>query len=227
MMNITLMDAILFLVIMFISQTTSLRFYVPPNGKKCLKEEIHKNVVVTGSYEFADTTGYITSVHVTDTRGHTLYQRERFTETSGKFAFTADEYDIFEICFSTHLPPNVRDGNREVYLEMKRGVEAKNYNAVAEAEQLKPLEVELRRLEDLSDSIVQDFAYMRQREEEMRTTNESTNSRVLYLSIFSMLCLLSLAIWQREILKKVDNAKYRSCCILDGLRFLIGNYISD
>ena len=31
---------------------------------------------------------------------------------------------------------------------------------------------------------------MRQREEEMRDTNESTNSRVLYFSIFSMCCLL-------------------------------------
>ncbi|EFO28301.1 transmembrane protein [Loa loa] len=206
-MRIKHLDAILLLVILLISQTASIRFYVPPNGKKCLKEEIHKNVVVTGSYEFADTTGHISSVHVTDTRGHTLYQRERFTETSGKFAFTADEYDIFEICFSTHLPPNVRGGNREVYLEMKRGVEAKNYNAVAKAEQLKPLEVELRRLEDLSDSIVQDFAYMRQREEEMRSTNESTNSRVLYLSIFSMLCLLSLAIWQVLYLRRYFKAK--------------------
>ena len=33
------------------------------------------------------------------------------------------------------------------------------------------MEVELKRLEDLSESIVQDFAYMRQREEEMRDTN--------------------------------------------------------
>ncbi|KIH58941.1 hypothetical protein ANCDUO_10843 [Ancylostoma duodenale] len=79
---------------------------------------------------------------------------------------------------------------------MKHGVEAKNYDDIAKAEKLKPLEVELRRLEDLSDQIVKDFAFMRQREEEMRNTNESTNSRVLYLSIFSMLCLLSLAAWQ-------------------------------
>jgi len=50
-------------------------------------------------------------------------------------------------------------------------VEAKNYEDLAKAEKLKPLEVELRRLEDLSDSIVQDFVYMRQREEEMRDTN--------------------------------------------------------
>jgi hypothetical protein len=33
------------------------------------------------------------------------------------------------------------------------------------------MEVELKRLEDLSESIVNDFAYMRAREEEMRDTN--------------------------------------------------------
>lgn len=60
---------------------------------------------------------------------------------------------------------------REIYLDMKRGVEAKNYDDLAKAEKLKPLEVELRRLEDLSESIVADFTYMRKREEEMRSTN--------------------------------------------------------
>lgn len=33
------------------------------------------------------------------------------------------------------------------------------------------MEVELKKLEDLSESIVNDFAYMRSREEEMRDTN--------------------------------------------------------
>lgn len=35
--------------------------------------------------------------------------------------------------------------------------------------------MELKRLEDLSEAIVQDFAYMRQREEEMRDTNGKKN----------------------------------------------------
>lgn len=42
---------------------------------------------------------------------------------------------------------------------------------IAEVGRLKPLEVELQKLEDLSESIVKDFAYMRQRESEMRDTN--------------------------------------------------------
>ena len=108
----------------------------------------------------------------------------------GKFAFTTDDYDVYEICFLSRVPPSVRGQRHEIYLNVKHGVEAKNYEGLGDANKLKPLEVELKRLEDLSLSIVQDFAYMRQREEEMRDTNESTNSRVLYFSIFSMCCLL-------------------------------------
>ena len=96
-----------------------------------------------------------------------------------------------------------------VYLNVKHGVEAKNYEGLGDANKLKPLEVELKRLEDLSLSIVQDFAYMRQREEEMRDTNESTNSRVLYFSIFSMCCLLG----NYELFDTLTNNFYhRSFC---------------
>ncbi|CAJ0922964.1 unnamed protein product, partial [Mesorhabditis belari] len=185
----------------------AIRFNVPPNGKQCLKEEIHKNIVVTGEYEVTEGVGYSQSIHVTDTRGHTLYKRENFHDVKGKFAFTTEEYDIFEICVSNHAPQNQVGEKREVSLIMKHGVEAKNYEELAKAEKLKPLEVELRRLEDLSDAIVKDFAFMRQREEEMRNTNESTNSRVLYLSIFSMLCLLGLAMWQVLFLRNYFKAK--------------------
>ncbi|CAJ0589207.1 unnamed protein product [Cylicocyclus nassatus] len=195
-------------LLVLIEICNALRFNVPANNKKCLKEEIHKNIVVTGEYEISEAAGYSASVHVTDTRGHTLYKREKFHETKGKFAFTTDEYDIFEICISNHAPAGTGQGQaREVSLKMKHGIEAKSYDDIAKAEKLKPLEVELRRLEDLSDQIVKDFAFMRQREEEMRNTNESTNSRVLYLSIFSMLCLLSLAAWQVMFLRNYFKQK--------------------
>jgi hypothetical protein len=101
----------------------------------------------------------------------------------------------------------MRGSRQEVFLLMKHGVEAKNYENLGDAAKLKPLEVELKRLEDLSESIVQDFAFMRRREEEMRDTNENTNSRVLYFSIFSMCCLLGLATWQVLYLRKYFKSK--------------------
>lgn len=47
----------------------------------------------------------------------------------------------------------------------------KNPFQLGEAQKLKPLEIDLTRLEDLSESIVLDFVYMRKQEEEMRDTN--------------------------------------------------------
>ncbi|CAK5023780.1 unnamed protein product [Meloidogyne enterolobii] len=185
----------------------ALRFTIPTNGRQCIKDEMHRNVIMTGEYEISDAVGHTMTVSVTDTRGHTLYNRENFPETRGKIAFTGDDYDVFEICFKDHGPTQQHKFSREISLQIKHGVEAKNYEDLAKAEKLKPLEVELRRLEDLSDSIVQDFVYMRQREEEMRDTNESTNSRVLYLSIFSMLCLLGLAVWQVLYMRSYFKAK--------------------
>ena len=110
---------------------------------------------------------------VTDTTGHHLVNREN-VEKDGKFAFTTDKYDVFEICFISSVPSNVRGARHEVFLATKHGVEAKNYDGVGEAAKLKPLEVELKRLEDMSESIVQDFAFMRKREVKARNQGVQT-----------------------------------------------------
>jgi len=184
---------------------SGLMFNLEPNARKCLKEEIHKGVLVTGEYDISAQPDQVVDLMVIDTKGQHFVNRENTDK--GKFAFTTDDYDVFEICFLSRVPPNRHGQRHEVFLAMKHGVEAKNYDGLGDAAKLKPLEVELKRLEDLSESIVQDFAHMRQREEEMRDTNESTNSRVLYFSIFSMCCLLALATWQVLYLRKYFKSK--------------------
>lgn len=54
----------LIILLLAVVLVNSLRFYVPPKEKKCLKEEIHKNVVVTGEYEFSQGIQYTGSIHV-------------------------------------------------------------------------------------------------------------------------------------------------------------------
>jgi len=193
------------LAVVIVHSVDSLMFHLEPNQRKCMKEEIHKGVLVTGVYEVNTLPGQNVDMMVTDSKGQHFVNRES-TDT-GKFAFTADDYDVFEICFISRVPHNMKGGRHEVFLQTKHGVEAKSYEGLGDAAKLKPLEVELKRLEDLSESIVQDFAYMRQREEEMRDTNESTNSRVLYFSLFSMCCLLGLATWQVLYLRKFFKSK--------------------
>uniref|UniRef100_A0A4W5MWK7 Transmembrane p24 trafficking protein 10 n=1 Tax=Hucho hucho TaxID=62062 RepID=A0A4W5MWK7_9TELE len=186
--------------------TFSITFHLPVNLRKCLREEIHKDVLVTGEYEVSEQPNAKTHLKITDSSGHILYSKE--DASKGKFAFTTEDYDMFEVCFESKSPLGTgRVPDQLVNLDMKHGVEAKNYEEIAKVEKLKPLEVELRRLEDLSESIVNDFAYMKKREEEMRDTNESTNIRVLYFSIFSMCCLIGLATWQVFYLRRFFKAK--------------------
>eukprot|EP00088_Acartia_fossae_P001594 TRINITY_DN10624_c0_g1_i1.p1 TRINITY_DN10624_c0_g1~~TRINITY_DN10624_c0_g1_i1.p1 ORF type:complete len:211 (+),score=31.24 TRINITY_DN10624_c0_g1_i1:164-796(+) len=201
--KLSILSALFFLV-----GVNSLMFHLEPNARKCLKEEVQKGVLVKGEYEFNELPGQKVGLMITDTKGHHLYNRETIEDSNkGAFAFTSDDHDIYEICFISRVPHNIRGGRHEVFLKAKHGVEAKSYEGLGDAAKLKPLEVELKRLEDLSESIVQDFAYMRQREEEMRDTNESTNSRVLYFSLFSMCCLLGLATWQVLYLRKFFKSK--------------------
>jgi len=183
----------------------SLRFNLEPNNRKCLKEEITKGVLVSGEYEIEKHDGQVVDMIVVDNNGHHFFNKEN--ADAGKFAFTTDNYNVYEICFISRVATNMRGVRHEVALTVKHGPEAKSYDELAKANKLGPLEVELKRLEDLSLSIVQDFAYMRTREEEMRDTNESTNSRVLYFSIFSMCCLLGLATWQVLYLRKYFKSK--------------------
>jgi len=178
-------------------------FKLKPNAEKCLKEEVHKDILVKGNYQIEELANVDVNLKITDSKDHILFQKDEASE--GKFAFTLDQADVFSICFTSKSSGQSRP--IDISLEIKRGVEAKNYDELAKAEELKPLELELRRLEDLTESIVTDFAHMKKREEEMRNTNESTNSRVLYFSIFSMFCLIALASWQVLYLKKYFKSK--------------------
>merc|ERR1712080_214622 len=173
-------------------------------SKKCLKEEVHKNVLVTGEYKVsaAPVKAHLT---VTDTNNHVLYKKD--DAQNGKFAFTTDEYEMFEVCFQSEGAQGEGINDREIFLDVKIGVAAKNYADLQKTEKLKPMELELKKLEDLSEAIVNDFAYMRSMEEEMRDTNESTGDRVLYFSIFSMVCLIGLAVWQIFYLKRYFVSK--------------------
>ncbi|KAL0125301.1 hypothetical protein PUN28_004433 [Cardiocondyla obscurior] len=186
-----------FLAVLLIVQVHGIMFYLEPNSHKCLKEEVHANVLVTGEYEVSEAMGQKANFVVQDSKGHILSQKEDIPYGKIlKFSFVTETYDTFEICFLSRVPSHQRGIKQEVKLITKRGIEAKSYEGIGEAAKLKPVEVELKRLEDLSEAIVQDFARMRKNEEEMRDTNEATNARVLYFSLFSICILFGLSTWQ-------------------------------
>jgi hypothetical protein len=63
---------------------------------------------------------------------------------------------------------------RSIDFTLTIGVEATDTQEMARKEHLKPLEVELRVLESVMDSIVDEMEYLKGREAKMRDTNGNT-----------------------------------------------------
>lgn len=202
-MNVKLSLGLVFMLT--IPYVTSIRWFMHPNTQKCLREELRQNVLVKGDYEIVPIENQVMDYIVRDSKGHILANKQDITK--GKFTFSTENYDMFEICFTSRVPAYQRGVMQEVSLNIKTGIEAKTYEGLGEVAKLKPLELDLKMLEDLSSSIVLDFADMKVRAEEMRNTNESTSKRVHWFSMLSICCLFGLSVWQILYLRRYFKAK--------------------
>lgn len=173
-----------------------IRFYLKPHSKKCLKNEIYSNQLTVGEYEASSLPGTKIDLTITDSQGHIALSREDI-EGKGKFAYTSDKADFYELCFTyTTLPSSeTNPPSREVYVDYRVGAEAKDYQPVDE-DKLSALDLDLNKIQDLTNAIIVDFAYLKKREQEMRDTNDSTNRRLFYQTVTSVIILLVLAGWQ-------------------------------
>lgn len=202
-MNVKLSLGLVFMLT--IPFVTPIRWLMHPNTQKCLREELRQNVLVKGDYEIVPIENQVMDYIVRDSKGHILATKQDITK--GKFTFSTENYDMFEICFTSRVPAYQRGVMQEVSLNIKTGIEAKTYEGLGEVAKLKPLELDLKMLEDLSSSIVLDFADMKVRAEEMRNTNESTSKRVHWFSMLSICCLFGLSVWQILYLRRYFKAK--------------------
>ena len=97
----------------------------------------------------------------------------------------------------THpLTATSKTPTRHVELDIDIGADAKDWSAVQATEKLKPVETELRRIEEMVQEIVQEMEYLRSREQKLRDTNESTNTRVKWFAFGTMGMLVALGAWQ-------------------------------
>ncbi len=54
---------------LFVPSGTGLMFQLNPNSQKCLREEVHKDVLVSGDYEISEVPGQVVDLHVVDSKG--------------------------------------------------------------------------------------------------------------------------------------------------------------
>lgn len=101
---------------------------------------------------------------------------------------------------------------RHVELDIDIGADAKDWSAVQATEKLKPVETELRRMEEMVAEIVAEMDYLRTREQKLRDTNESTNTRVKWFAFGTMGMLVALGAWQVIYLRAYFRYDFEKAC---------------
>ncbi|KAI4155564.1 MAG: hypothetical protein LQ340_000930, partial [Diploschistes diacapsis] len=134
---------------------------------------------------------------IKDTEGNE-YGKAKDIVGERSLAFTSHADAPFDVCFENQLNTkgSVMNPSRHIELDIDIGADAKDWSAIQAMEQLKPVETELRRIEEMVQEIVGEMDYLRGREQKLRDTNESTNERVKWFAFGTMGMLVGLGVWQ-------------------------------
>ncbi len=98
------------------------------------------------------------------------------------------------------------EGPKTIKFRLLSGAEAKPQN-VATKKNIRPLETQVRHLEEIVAGIRRDESWLSRRQEEMRALNESTATQVLWFNIVSIVVLVSMGIIQIWYLKNYFREK--------------------
>ncbi|EFJ31826.1 hypothetical protein SELMODRAFT_74858 [Selaginella moellendorffii] len=191
-----------------LQHSQAIRFDIAPAGTKCVSEDLQTNTLVLANYHIVKAdlphgSNPKINARLTSPYGTTLHFAENKDE--GQFGFTTTEAGNYMACFWMHS--HADNVPASIELDWKFGVAAKDWASIAKKEKLEGLELELRRLEDVVDSIREEMYYLRDKEAEMRGVNETTNARVAWFSIMSLFLCLMVAAWQLWHLKSYFERK--------------------
>ncbi|KAI8669320.1 hypothetical protein NCS57_00746700 [Fusarium keratoplasticum] len=179
--------------------------------ERCIRNFVGKDtlVVVTATIDGFKGDGMMVNLYIRDAVGNE-YGRPKDVVGESRTVFTSHADAAFDVCFENVFTGSKRINNptRHIELDIDIGADAKDWSAIQATEKLKPLEAELRRIEEITTELVNEMEYLRAREQKLRDTNESTNNRVKWFGVATTWLLIGLWAWQIMYLRAYFRSKH-------------------
>lgn len=181
------------------------------NKMRCIRNFVAKDtlVVVTSIVSGSKGDGMVVNLNIKDAVGNE-YGRAKDVVGEQRTVFTSHADAAFDVCYENILDGSkyVQTPQKTVELDVDIGADAKDWSAIQATEKLKPVETELRRIEEMVAEIVGEMDYLRVREQKLRDTNESTNTRVKWFGMLTTFLLIALWAWQIMYLRAYFRSKH-------------------
>ncbi|KAK7196903.1 COP-coated vesicle membrane protein gp25L precursor [Novymonas esmeraldas] len=160
---------------------TGFVFQLASGTSRCFSQEVPSGTDLRVVYKGEDAYGDFLDVLLTDPDGVPIFTQ--IGKSSGAMHERIDGGGEYTLCLTSRKGAQSTGVTRDVVLIVQLGADAKDYDALATKEKLRPMEVQMRVMEDTVQEVHNEFLYLRTREREMRSTNEHMTSMVMWLSI--------------------------------------------
>ena len=188
-------SALLLVIALLAVASHALTFDLPARKYRCFTEEIPSGVEVKIQYAAKEGYAQFIDVKLTNPSNAIIWQESSMDRATYSEVIT-DGGD-YALCFYSRMVPGAKysDGlKRSITLEFLVGTATQDYEELASKEHLKPLEVNLKVMQDSVRSLHQEYSYYKDREIAMRDTNEHMNAKVMWMT-FGMMALIVLFTW--------------------------------
>jgi hypothetical protein len=199
---------LLLVPVLFATMAMCFTFDLEARQWRCFTEELPSNLEVSMTFSAAPGYAQFIDVKITDPMNEVIWSEEGVDKSSWKT--TTRHGGDYAFCFYSRMVPGVRPTEgmkRTLSFNLKTGSDTHNYDQLATVEHMKPLEVSLRIMEDTIRGIHAEYTYYKDREREMRDTNEHINARVMWLTVLVIGLVVAFAFWQTRHLKTYFRRK--------------------
>ncbi|KOS16630.1 Endosomal protein P24B [Escovopsis weberi] len=175
---------------------------LPANGLECFHENLHKDDVMTVTFQVGDrafdSAGNL-DIDFWITTPTSEYQVMQKSVSNGDHSFTAVHDGKFTYCFSNQ---HWGAKTKEVSFNVHGIVYISEHEAQAD-----PIETEVRHLSDLMAQVKDEQSYIIVRERTHRNTAESTNGRVKWWNLFVIGIVIGESLFQVWWLRRFFEVK--------------------
>jgi hypothetical protein len=186
--------------LLFIVYVNSITTLVRPKEEECYFTQAEKNEKFHCSYTVTANDIKV-NIKVFDPEDKTVFDFEEAVEDS--VTFYAQKQGFYTICFTN---PSSEMTTIEFTFHVGSTLLAKN---LAQEHHFTPLEEAVEKLFENVDQLEADTWYHYRRLKRSKRTSESTNSRIMWWSIFETVCLLLVAAIQVLVIKSFFDRKAR------------------
>ncbi|KAF7294453.1 Membrane protein [Mycena kentingensis (nom. inval.)] len=196
-------------LLLSITATQALHFYLDANEKRCFIEELPTDTVVEGHYralEWSEANqvyaedpnlGIIVEVDELES-GHSVVKTKG--PSDGRFTFTSHDSGDHTICLSTNYTSWFSSTHIRLYLDIVVG--QTKPDADHDRSHVSELASKIRDLNQKLEDIYREQSYQRQREADFRNLSEATNARAVWYSVGQIVILVGTCFWQLNHLKR-------------------------